>query len=150
MKNQLFTTAIVLGLLATSPASAATDEGAVKDAFATWRTALSSQDPQKIVDLYEKDAILLATLADKPIKNQADRIAYFTTLMTNPKLAATVNEEYVRLLDENTALVSGIYTFSFEKAGATTEIPARYSFVFEKKGDDWLIAEHHSSRVPQL
>lgn len=150
MKKYFYTTAILLGLSVAAPAYAAADTAEVQNAFADWRSALSSEDPQKIVDLYEKDAILLATLAEKPIKNQQDRLEYFKTLTANPNLAAKVNEEYVRVLDDNTALVSGVYTFSFDKEGKTTEIPARYSFVYEKIADKWMIVEHHSSMVPKL
>lgn len=121
----------------------------VLQAFAQWRKALSGGQPQAIVDLYDKDALLLATLAAKPIVNQKERVAYFTRLAANPKLAATVNEEHVRLLDEDDAVVSGLYTFSFEQEGKTLQISARFSFIYKKMNGKWMIVEHHSSRVPE-
>ena len=124
------------------------EEHEVDKAFADWRTALSSGKAENIVKLYDKDAILLATLAAEPITTQQGRTEYFTGLTAKPKLKATVNEEYVRLLDPNTALVSGVYTFSFMEEGKTVEVPARYTFVFEKESGKWMIVEHHSSKVP--
>ena len=152
MKKYFYTTVALFAFAIAMPVNAATDTmqtTEVQNAFASWRTALSGQDPQKIVDLYDKEAILLATLAEKPIKSQEDRLVYFKGLTANPNLAAKVDEEYVRVLDDNTALVSGVYTFSFDKDGKATEIPARYTFVYEKMGDKWMIVEHHSSMVPK-
>jgi uncharacterized protein (TIGR02246 family) len=121
----------------------------VDAAFTSWRTALSSGKAENIVQLYDKDAILLATLAAKPLTTQEQRTEYFIGLTAKPKLTATVNEQHIRLLDEDDAVVSGIYTFSFEEAGKTVEIPARFSFVYEKEHGKWMIVEHHSSKVPQ-
>ncbi len=140
--------ALSAAALLTAPAYAGNDEKEVAAAFADWRHALSSGKAETIVKLYDEDAILLATLAAKPLKTQEERLAYFTGLMRKPKLKATLNEEYIRRLDEDDAVVSGIYTFGFEESGKTVEVPARYTFVFEKENGRWMIVEHHSSKVP--
>jgi hypothetical protein len=41
----------------------------------------------------------------------------------------------------------GILHFSYVKDGETKTIPARYSFMYVKDGDQWLIADHHSSAI---
>lgn len=128
--------------------SAAAERAEVKAAFAAWRAVLSGGKAAPVVALYAKDAVLLATLANKPILDQAGRTAYFTTLTAKPQLKATVNEEFVRLLDEDDAVISGVYTFSFEDAGKPVSIPARYTFVFKKLNGSWMIVEHHSSKMP--
>jgi len=128
---------------------ASKEEAEVNAAFSNWRKALSSGKAENVVNLYAKDAILLATLAAKPLTTQEQRTEYFTKLTAKTKLTATVNEEHVKLLDEHNAVISGLYTFRFEEAGKTIEIPARYSFVFEKENGQWMIVEHHSSKVPQ-
>lgn len=148
MKKTLLTLSILSVLAIQTPAWAGEKEE-VDAAFASWRTALSSGKAENVVKLYDKDAILLATLAAKPLTTQEQRTKYFTGLTSKPKLTATVNEKHIRLLDEDNAVVSGIYTFSFEEAGKTVEIPARYSFVYEKNNGNWMIVEHHSSKVPQ-
>lgn len=126
------------------------EKTAVQSAFAAWRSALSSGKAQTIVALYADDAVLLATLAQQPILTQADRTAYFSTLMAKPKLAVKLDEEHVRLLDDNSAVVSGLYTFSYNDQGQSVKIPARYTFVFEDMGGQWKIVEHHSSKIPPL
>jgi len=147
MRNKRLALAILSGLTLSSPAFAGEKEE-VDAAFANWRQALSSGKAENVVNLYDKDAILLATLAAKPLTTQKQRTEYFSSLTAKPKLAATVNEKYIRLLDEDDAVVSGIYTFSFEQDGKKVEIPARFSFVYEKENGKWMIVEHHSSKVP--
>lgn len=147
MKTLLCSLALCTALAFTAPAWAGEKEE-VETAFANWRSALSSGKAENVVKLYDNDAILLATLAAKPITTQQQRTEYFTTLTAKPKLTATVDEEYVTLLDEDSAVVSGLYTFRFEDAGKTVAIPARYTFVYEKKHGQWMILEHHSSKVP--
>lgn len=120
----------------------------VKDAFAAWRAALSGGDAQKVVDLYADDAVLLATLNNDPIVTQGARLKYFEGLVTKKDMKAVVDEEIVRVLDSNTAMVNGVYTFSFEEDGTVTKIPARYTYVFEKENDQWMIVVHHSSKLP--
>lgn len=146
MKNLLTTTMFVM-LTATSAVAGEREE--VDAAFAQWRSALSSGKAENVVKLYDEDAVLLATLANEPITDQKARTAYFTNLTAKPKLSATVNKEFVKLLDDNSAIISGVYTFSFEDAGKTVQIPARYSFVYEKEHGKWMIVQHHSSKMPQ-
>ena len=50
----------------------------------------------------------------------------------------------------DTAIVSGAYTFSDVRDGVAGNIrPTRFTFVFRRDGDRWLIVDHHSSRVPE-
>lgn len=145
---------LVLGFASVliSPAAFASDaalKNEVKAAFQNWQKSLSGQDAQKVVALYDQDAILLATLNDDPITTQDQRTSYFEGLVKKPEMAVAVQQEDVRVLDENTAIVSGIYTFSFKDTEKTTQIPARYSFVYEKNAaGQWLIENHHSSMLP--
>ncbi len=148
MKKSLLILATLSALLTQTPAWA-NQKSAVEKAFSNWRTALASGNAHNVVQLYDKNAILLATLAPAPLTTQAQRLEYFGKLTAKPKMAATVDEEHIKLLDATTAVVSGLYTFSFEQDGAVVKIPARYSFVYEKEHGKWLIVEHHSSKVPQ-
>jgi uncharacterized protein (TIGR02246 family) len=149
MKKMLLTLTALSTFALQSPAFADEKEE-VNNAFANWRSALSDGNVDDIVKLYDKDAVLLATLAPKPLTTQDERKDYFARLTAKPKLSATVDAEYIKLLDEDNAVISGLYTFRFEEDGKNIEIPARYSFVYKKENGSWMIAEHHSSKVPQL
>ena len=150
MKKLLLTLTLATSLTAANIAYANTnkEKQEVETAFQNWQKSLSSGKAENVVNLYDKEAILLATLAEKPILNQQDRTKYFEGLVSKPKMAVKVTEEHAKILDEDNAVLSGLYTFSFEQDGKKVEIPARYSFVYEKKDGKWMILEHHSSKVP--
>ncbi|MFZ4126201.1 MAG: SgcJ/EcaC family oxidoreductase [Rickettsiales bacterium] len=149
MKRMLLSMTILTTLIASAPAMAG-ERDELCAAFATWREALSSGKAENVVQLYNSDAVLLATLADEPIINQKERTAYFTKLTAKKNLKATVNKEFIRVLDEDDAVISGVYTFSFDENGKSVSIPARYTFVYEKQYGEWRIVEHHSSKLPSL
>jgi uncharacterized protein (TIGR02246 family) len=118
-------------------------------AYATWVKALGGKNAAAILVLYKPDAILLATLKNEPILNQKDRLAYFEGLTKKQDLKVTPQTAYYTIYGDNVAVVSGLYTFSFVDDKKTVNIPARFSFVFEKgKDGKWLIANHHSSKLP--
>jgi hypothetical protein len=52
--------------------------------------------------------------------------------------------------DCGTAVNTGYYTFSYVKDGEAKSLPARYSFTYVKRGDVWLIVDHHSSAIPSV
>ena len=65
-----------------------------------------------------------------------------------PGLTVEFKDPLVRVYDD-VALNSGYYTFTYEKDGEEQVLPARYSFALVKRDGDWLIADHHSSAMPQ-
>ncbi len=120
----------------------------VKQLGQEWGTALSSGDPNQVVSLYDQEAVLLATFKDE--LDTPDEINnYFIGLTKKPDLKVVFNTQNVRVLDEDTAINSGLYTFYYTENGKTVEIPARYVFVYEKRSDGWTIVDHHSSTRPE-
>jgi hypothetical protein len=67
-------------------------------------------------------------------------------------LAGVINEYGIRqeaVDSEGASSVisnSGIYTFTFGVDG--TVVPARFTYVYKKIGDEWKILSHHSSQLP--
>jgi hypothetical protein len=60
-----------------------------------------------------------------------------------------INQEFI---DDNGAiqLHSGIYTFNLTENGTTTQVPARFCYVYKKQaGGSWRILTHHSSGMPE-
>lgn len=111
-----------------------------------WAMSLSAGDPEKIAKLYDKNAILYATFKNK-IDNPRDLIAYFKNLMKHQDLKVQFQKKNIRIFWE-TAVNSGLYTFSFNEKGKVVTIPARYTFVYVLEPEGWMIIDHHSSVLP--
>ncbi|WP_031348332.1 SgcJ/EcaC family oxidoreductase, partial [Xanthomonas phaseoli] len=75
---------------------------------------------------------------------------YFAMFLTK-KPQGVVNYRTVRVLDDDSAVDAGVYTFTLtDKAGNKSNVQARYTFVYEKRDGKWLIINHHSSAMPEV
>ncbi len=146
--NRAFFAALMLSLLTLSAPANASPRDEVKAAFATWVDTLQSGDADAVTKLYAKDAVLLSTIADDPMTTPGERLAYFKAIMQLPKLSVHVNEQFLRVMHSNSAVVSGLYTFEYEYDGKMFYVPARFTFVYEISNDQWLIVDQHSSQMP--
>ncbi|MEM8918883.1 MAG: SgcJ/EcaC family oxidoreductase [Pseudomonadota bacterium] len=115
--------------------------------FDHWNDALQTGDPDQVVALYAKDAILLPTLSNDVRHNHAEIQAYFVDfLKKHPR--GTINESNIRDLGD-TAVHSGIYTFDLTIDGQKSSARCRFTYVYQKVGGEWKIVEHHSSVMPE-
>jgi uncharacterized protein (TIGR02246 family) len=120
----------------------------VAAATSTWATALGEDDPDKVLSLYSEDAVLWGTLSPKVRADRAAMRDYFVTAFkVLPGLKVDFGDQLIRVYGD-TAVNTGYYTFSYLKDGETKSLPARYSFTYVKRGDNWLIVDHHSSVMP--
>lgn len=149
MKHSI--TSISLALVAATAPAAADDNGDVLAAMEMWKTKLGeacSRDASHILPLYAKDGVLWGTISTTI---RADPVAlqdYFINACKKlPKLTVEFKDPLVRVYGD-TAVNSGYYTFTYEKDGKMTELPARYSFTLVKRDGAWLIVDHHSSAMP--
>ncbi|WP_238165588.1 SgcJ/EcaC family oxidoreductase [Kribbella caucasensis] len=105
--------------------------------------------PQGVADLYADNGVLLPTLSPVVRTNREEIKEYFAKDFLPKKPTGTITESQVRIIDEDAAAQSGNYTFTVtDKSGTQTKVPARFTYVYEKIGDQWLITEHHSSATP--
>jgi uncharacterized protein (TIGR02246 family) len=146
--NRAFFAALILSLITFAAPALAGPREEVKAAFAAWADSLKSGDADAITKLYARDAILLSTIADDPMTTPEERLAYFKAIMQLPKLSVHVNEQYLRVMHSNSAVVSGLYTFEYEYDSKMFYVPARFTFVYEINNDQWLIVDQHSSQMP--
>lgn len=116
--------------------------------FASWEAALASKDPKTVAALFAPDAILEPTVSNQIRDTPEEVEAYFVDfLKLSPK--PTINERYIEVLDENTAIDAGIWTFDLTRDGKPAWVTARYSFIWEKKDGAWRIQLLHSSAMPE-
>ena len=150
MQTRLAISAVVLVLSAGVSMQTATacSKEAVAGAVDRWTTVLAENNPDTIVALYSKDAVLWGTLSSTVRSDPAGLKAYFVgAFQALPKLTVKFGEQFVRVYGD-TAVNTGYYTLFYTKDGETKSIPARYSFTYVKEGNDCKIVDHHSSAMP--
>lgn len=139
---------VVLTAGCTLQIAAACPRDAVTAAVQKWVSVFAENNPDAIVALYSKDAVLWGTLSPTVRSDPAALKAYFAgAFQALPKATVTFGDQLIRAYGD-TAVNTGYYTFSFTKDGETKSIPARYSFTYVKDGNDCKIVDHHSSAVP--
>ena len=116
--------------------------------FDRWNASLASKNPEEIVKNYAEDAVLLPTVSNKPRTNHKEIADYFEHFVQkSPKGAIDTRTIHIGC---NGAYDVGTYTFTLTGAdGKTSQVAARYSFVYELRDGKWLIVHHHSSAMPE-
>jgi uncharacterized protein (TIGR02246 family) len=112
--------------------------------FDRWNAALQTGEPKKVVANYAPKSILLPTVSNKPRLTAAEKEDYFVHFLEK-RPVGKIDFRSVEI-DCNTAIDSGLYTFSF---GDGSRVKARYTFTYKWNGRQWLITSHHSSAMPE-
>ena len=123
------------------------DEAEILRLFDDWNAALKSLDPAQVAALYAPDAILLPTVSNKVRHNTAEIEDYFVRFLAKAP-EGRIHESNIRLMGD-VAVHSGIYVFRMTREAGTGDVPARFSFVYERIDGVWKIVEHHSSVMPE-
>lgn len=121
------------------------EEKEVQKLFHLWNDALATLDSDTVAKRYAKDAVLLPTVSDVPRTDYESIKSYFDLFLTK-KPQGEILESYVKV-GENWAQDNGLYEFTLGSTG--DKVKARYSFVYVKEDDEWKIAHHHSSMMPE-
>ena len=119
----------------------------IQNLFVIWNDALQTGNPDNVVACYAEDAILLPTVSAK-VRHNHDEIRDYFVHFLSKKPHGRITEQNIRVYD-NIAINSGLYTFSLTEDGAQTDVAARFTFVYRKYDNGWLIIEHHSSILPE-
>jgi uncharacterized protein (TIGR02246 family) len=137
------------GTAGTAPLGAcvATTEKDIAQLFDDWNQALQTGDPDAVVATYAQDALLLPTMSNMPRDTPSEIRDYFVHFLAG-KPVGRIDERLIRI-GCNTAMDSGLYTFTLNREGKTVDVPARYTFEYAYQDGKWLIVGHHSSRMPE-
>lgn len=139
---------LLLAGLAAAPARADPQtEAQVRAATAEWIATFNTRDPERITALYAPDAVLWGTVSKTIRTTREEILEYFIDSATRrPKLQMfLVGEQEVRLYGD-IAANSGYYSSRNVVDGQEVVIPMRFTFVYRREGDRWMIVNHHSSR----
>lgn len=118
-----------------------------EELFERWNDALRSGDARRVSQCYTDDAVLLPTVSNIPRLSRDEIQDYFEHFLQKRPLGK-VDQRNVKF-GCNKITDAGVYTFRVIDAGKTEYVPARYTFVYENRDGEWLIAHHHSSLMPK-
>jgi uncharacterized protein (TIGR02246 family) len=148
MSTRLIPVVALASLLAAGTANAQTcqtiDEKEVASLFDRWNASLKTLDPAKVTANYAPDGVLLPTVTNEPRSTPADIQDYFVKFLKNQP-QGVIDKRFIKI-GCNVVQDVGTYTFTF-KDGA--KVHARYTYVYEYTNGQWLIANHHSSAMPE-
>ena len=109
--------------------------------------AYNTRDPARITTLYDQEAVLWGTSAKTASPTPAAIAEYFKDAKKRPDARVTLGEQHIRVYGD-VAISTGYYTFTDMRDGKSVTNPARNTFVYRYRDGNWLIVDHHSSRVP--
>ena len=109
-----------------------------------WSAAYNTNDPDAVVKNYWPDAILLGTVS--PVMSEGTEAirTYFSPLKGSGN-KNVIGDRRTIVLDDNAVVVTGFYEFTRMQDGKPVPAPSRFTMLIIKRGDEWHIANHHSS-----
>jgi hypothetical protein len=134
--------------LGTIPVAWADDRADVEAATARWIDAFNRKSTPDIVALYAADAVFFGTTS--PVLRDAPALVqdYFKDLPALGSARISLGEHRVQMLG-TVAISTGFYSRVSMQDGREVRNPARFTFVYQKRGAQWLIINHHSSALPE-
>lgn len=118
----------------------------VASLFERWNASLQTEQPKVVTAHYAERSILLPTLSSVNRITKEEKEDYFTHFLeSKPKGEVTARQIDIGC---NMAADTGLYTFSMGSTGSKVE--ARYTFIYQWDGKEWLIISHHSSVLPSF
>ncbi len=123
---------LVVILVSSSPALAGPKED-VAAATQAWIDAMNSHDPERVVALYDPEAVLWGTISPTLRDNPAAIRDYFKRLSTfPPEFKSLLGEQRIRVFGDF-AINTATYSFSSVRDGQPTNLPARFTFVYRNR-----------------
>lgn len=146
MKTLIAVVALLAGAL--PHAAMADDRSDVEAATARWIDAFNRKSLADILALYAPDAVFFGTTS--PVLRDTPELVrgYFTGLPVQADAVISMGEHRVQVFG-SVAINTGYYTRTAMQDGREVKNPARFTFVYQKRGGQWLIVNHHSSAFPQ-
>jgi uncharacterized protein (TIGR02246 family) len=158
MKSLIATSIIAATLLSVAaPAQARTTRercevattAQVDSLFANFNAAWATKNPDTVTSLFTPDAVLLATVSNRP-RTTPDAIKdYFVGFLKNSPVG-TIDTSTTQV-GCNIATRLGTWTVALTNptTNVTTNVKARYSFIYKKTPTGWKIYHLHSSAMPE-
>ncbi len=133
--------------------SAALHAGPKEDALAAYDsffTRFTTGNYEQIIALFAPDALFYGTSSPELVTSIEGVRAYFTRALTGTAIVKATPQGATALVLSDTAVaISGKWQLERTADGNTVaNPPARVTVVMQKRGDRWMIAQFHNSRMP--
>lgn len=117
--------------------------------FGEFTAAWATKNPDTVTALFDDDAVLLATVANVPRTDHAGIRDYFASFLKNSP-AARIDSSTIKS-GCNWALRAGTWTVTLTnpQTSVTSEVKARYTFLYQFENGQWRIEHLHSSVFPE-
>jgi uncharacterized protein (TIGR02246 family) len=119
-----------------------------EELFNTWNDALQTGNAKTVAELYAEDAVLLPTVSNLPRTTPEEIEDYFTHFLEKKPYGIIKQRNIKKGCNKLTD--AGIYDFVVISNGKKEVVPARYTFVYEFRNNEWKILHHHSSVMPEM
>lgn len=143
-----FARILLVALFALAPTQAWSGPSEEADAlFARWKAAYDANDNVAVAKLYAPDAILHGTRS-RTLTVGTEAITKYFTIVVGTGNKVEFVERQLMVLNDTTIVAVGFNNFMRMREGKLMPEPARFTMVIVKRGNEWLIAHHHSSLRP--
>lgn len=116
---------------------------------ALWAGYINNGQLDKVIALYNENAVLMPTFSPNPVTDTQGLTNYFTNLASKKGLNVKLEEETVVCLhiEAQSYVINGDYAFAFQQDGALQTFPSRFTFVIDLAKEQPIL-HHHSSQLP--
>ncbi len=158
VRNAILALAGTAALLALSPASearttsmkcAAVTQQQVDELFGKFNAAWATKDPATVTNLFTKDAVLLATISNRPRTNHAEIQDYFVSFLKASPVGKIDSSTYKMGCNQAARLGTWTVSLTDPTTGVKSDVKARYSFIYRMENGQWKIDHLHSSMMPE-
>ncbi|MCT7908568.1 DUF4440 domain-containing protein [Arcobacter lacus] len=121
-----------------------------KDILEQWMQSVNNGNVEKLLSLYDQDAVLIPTFSNR-LLNTPDKLKnYFEKLGSREELSIALHEKtlIIQNLQNSISILSGIYNWRFAVDGELLNFEARFSYVIDLSKPNPIL-HHHSSQIPR-
>ncbi len=122
-----------------------------KDILSKWLDAINAGDIESILELYNKEAILIPTFSNRLLNNPGKIREYFERLGSYEELSIALHEKTltVQPIGDTKYALCGIYCWRFMLDDELLSFEARFSYVIDSSLESPIV-HHHSSQIPRM
>ena len=132
-----------------APRCAPVSTAAVEAQFAKFNDSWATKNPDNVTALFGKNAVLLATVSNKPRTDAEGIRDYFVKFLKNSPVGTVTSSTVDLGCNMATRVGTWTVTFTDSDTGAKTDVLARYTFIYKYEGGKWKIDHLHSSMLPE-